>query len=194
MNILSTLLTAAGLGLGAGVNAYATVVVFGLLARFFPGSVPGEFAHVFALTPVIVVAAVLYTIEFVADKIPGLDHAWDVIHSFIRPLAGAALGLATVAPHMPESVLVIATAVAGGAALTAHVGKAATRLASTATTGGLANPILSLAEDAFAVGQSLVAVFVPWFVLAFVGIALVIVGFAAIGRLERRRAGATGPV
>ena len=187
MNILATLLTAAGLGLGAGVNAYAAVVVFGLLARFFPGSVPGEYAHVFALSPVIAVAAVLYTIEFVADKIPGVDHVWDVIHSFIRPLAGAALGLAAVAPHMPRSVLVMATAVAGGAALTSHVGKSVTRLASTATTGGLANPILSIGEDAFAILQSVVAVFVPYLVLAFLGIAILILGFAAIDRRERRR-------
>ena len=41
MPLLTSLLTAAGLGLGAGVNAYATIVVFGLLARFLPGSVPG---------------------------------------------------------------------------------------------------------------------------------------------------------
>jgi Domain of unknown function (DUF4126) len=92
MNMLASLLTAAGLGLGAGVNAYATVVVYGLLARYFPGSVPGAYASVFASTPVLVVAAVLYTIEFVADKVPGIDHIWDVIHSFIRPIAGAALG------------------------------------------------------------------------------------------------------
>jgi len=187
MNILSTLLTAAGLGLGAGVNAYAAIVVFGLLARFVPGSVPGEYAHVFALTPVIAVAAVLYTVEFVADKIPGMDHVWDLIHSFIRPLAGAALGLAAVAPQMPKSVLVLATAIAGGAALSAHLGKSVTRLASTATTGGLASPILSLGEDAFAIVQSLVAVFLPYLVLAFVGIAILILGFAAVDRVERRR-------
>jgi hypothetical protein len=186
MSILSTLLTAAGLGLGAGMNAYAAIVVFGLLARFFPGSVPGEYAHVFALTPVIAAAAVLYTIEFVADKIPGVDHVWDVIHSFIRPLAGAALGLAAVAPGMPKSILVLATAIAGGAALTSHLGKAATRLASTATTGGLANPILSLGEDAVAIVQSVVAVFLPYLVLAFLGIAMIVLGLAAIGR-ERRR-------
>ena len=190
MNILSTLLTAAGLGLGAGVNAYAAMVVFGLLARFYPGSVPGQYAHVFALTPVIVTAAVLYTIEFVADKIPGLDHVWDVIHSFVRPLAGAALGLAAVAPNMPKSVLIFATALAGGAALTSHVGKAVTRLASTATTGGLANPILSTGEDAYAVIQSLVAVFLPYLVLAFIGIAVLVLGFAAVERIERRRSGA----
>jgi hypothetical protein len=187
MPVLSTLLTAAGLGLGAGVNAYAAIVVFGLLARFVPGSVPGEYAHVFALTPVIAIAAVLYTIEFVADKIPGLDHAWDVIHSFIRPLAGAALGLATVTPQMPKSVLVLATAIAGGAALTSHVGKSVTRLASTATTGGLASPILSVGEDLFAIAQSLLAVFLPYLILVFVAAAAAILGLRAVDRFAGRR-------
>lgn len=188
MNIVTTLLTAAGLGLGAGVNAYATILVFGLLARFMPGSVPGEYAHIFSLTPVLIIAAVLYALEFVADKIPGMDHVWDVIHSFIRPLAGAVLGIAAVAPQMPKVVIVIASLLAGGAALTAHAGKAATRVASTLTTGGAANPVLSVGEDAFAIAQSLVAVFLPYLVLACLAIALLILGFAAISRSERRRA------
>jgi hypothetical protein len=187
MTLLSSLLTAAGLGIGAGVNAYATVLVFGLLARFAPGSVPGEYAHVFALTPVLIAAGVLYTVEFIADKVPGVDHVWDVIHSFIRPVAGAALGLAAVAPQMPKSVLVIASLLAGGAALTAHIGKAATRVASTATTGGLGNPIISVAEDIFAVGQSFIAVFLPFLVLAVLAILFLIFGFTIIGRRERMR-------
>jgi hypothetical protein len=193
MNMFATLLTAAGLGLGAGLNAYATVVVYGLLARYFPGSVPGEYASVFASTPVIVVAAVLYTIEFVADKVPGIDHIWDVIHSFIRPIAGAALGVASVASGMPKSFVVIAGLVAGGAALTSHIGKAATRLASTATTGGAANPILSIGEDVLAVGGSLIAVFLPYLVLALAAIAVVILGFAVIARRERKARAAPSP-
>ncbi|MEO8033915.1 MAG: DUF4126 domain-containing protein [Acidobacteriota bacterium] len=188
MTLLSSFLTAAGLGLGAGVNAYATVLVFGLLARFLPGSVPGQYAHVFALTPVIVTAAVLYTIEFVADKVPGVDHVWDVIHSFIRPVAGAALGVAAVAPQMPKSAMVIASLIAGGAALTAHVGKATTRLASTATTAGVGNPILSVVEDVLAVGQALIAVFLPYLVLAMLAILLLVFGFAMIRRSEQRSA------
>ena len=86
--MISSLLTSVGLGMGAGINAYATLLVFGLLARWQPMWFNDDLAHFFASTPVLIVVGVLYVIEFVADKIPTVDHVWDVIHTFIRPAAG----------------------------------------------------------------------------------------------------------
>src|SRR5205085_2065534 len=77
-----------GLGVGAGVNAYATLLVFGLLARWHPSMFHDDLAKFFASTPVLVVIGALYLVEFVADKVPTIDHIWDVIHTFIRPVAG----------------------------------------------------------------------------------------------------------
>ena len=67
--MINSLLTATGLGLGAGVNAYATLLVFGLLSRWHPSLFHDDLATFFASTPVLIVVGVLYLIEFVADKL-----------------------------------------------------------------------------------------------------------------------------
>jgi hypothetical protein len=185
MAIVTTLLTAVGLGLGAGLNAYATLVVVSLVARFAPGVLPGDLARFFASTPILIAAVVLYAIEFVADKIPAVDHVWDVVHTFIRPLAGAAVALATVSPAMPRGVVILASVLAGGAALGSHLTKSATRVASTATTGGVGNPILSLGEDVLAFAGAGLSIFLPVVVAGVVGIIVLVAGFAWISRRER---------
>lgn len=181
--IFASLLTSAGLGAGAGLNAYATMLVFGLLARLRPGTFDGELAHFFASTPVLSVVAVLYVIEFIADKVPAVDHFWDVIHTFIRPAAGAVVAWAAVSHGgIPHGAVILASALAGTAALGAHAAKATTRIASTMATGGLGNPVLSLLEDLFAFVGALVALLLPLLVL--VVIVLVVLFFL---RLRRRR-------
>ena len=164
--MITSLLTSAGLGLGSGINAYATLLVFGLLARWQPSMFDGDLARFFAATPVLIAVGVLYAVEFVADKIPAIDHVWDVIHTFIRPLAGALVAWAAVADRLPKGAVIVASVIAGGTALGAHLTKASVRAASTVTTGGLANPLLSLIEDVFALGNTVVAILLPWLVLA----------------------------
>ena len=163
--MISSILTAAGLGIGAGINAYATLLVFGFLARWQPGLFHDDLAHFFARTPVLIVVGCLYAIEFVADKIPAIDHIWDLIHTFIRPAAGALVAWAAVSDRIPHGAVIVASVIAGGMALGAHVSKASVRGASTLTTAGLANPILSLFEDVFAFAAAIVAVLMPWLVL-----------------------------
>lgn len=165
MSSISFVATAMGLGAAAGVNAWATLLVYGLLSRFYPSMFRGELADFFASTPVLIIVGVLYLVEFVADKIPTVDHAWDLVQTFIRPLAGAVLAFGAARQEMPAIVLVLAVAIGGGAALTTHLGKAMLRGASTASTGGLANPVLSLVEDLFAFVQAGIAIFLPWLVL-----------------------------
>src|SRR5215470_15558121 len=114
--MITSLLTSAGLGIGAGINAYATLLVFGLVARWQAGLFHDELAHFFASTPVLIVVGVLYLIEFVADKVPAVDHAWDVIHTFIRPVAGALVGWAAVANSMPRGAVIVASILAGSTA------------------------------------------------------------------------------
>jgi hypothetical protein len=161
-------LTAIGLGLGAGVNAYATLLVFGLLARWKPGMFHGDLAQFFSSTPVLITVGVLYAIEFLADKFPTVDHAWDAIHTFIRPAAGALVGWAAASQEMPQGWVIVASALAGGAALTTHTAKATLRVASTATTGGTANPVISILEDVFAIVNAILAILLPWIVLVVV--------------------------
>jgi hypothetical protein len=181
---MSTLLTAIGLGLGAGVNAYATLLVFGLLTRWRPTLFEGELATFFSSTPVLIGLAVLYAIEFIADKVPAVDHVWDAIHTFVRPAAGALVGWAASSNQLPQGAVVLATVVAGGAALSTHAAKASIRLASTTTTAGSVSPILSLVEDVFAIGTSIIAVILPWLVAAIV-VVLVIAFFLIIRRFRK---------
>lgn len=182
-SIIASLLTSAGLGVGAGVNAYATMLVFGLLARFRPGMFPDDLAHFFASTPVLIVLGVLYTVEFIADKIPAVDHVWDIIHTFIRPAAGALVAWAAVSDQIPRGAVIIASVIAGSAALGSHLVKASVRGVSTATTGGFGNPILSLLEDLFAFVNAILAIFAPFLVVVIV--LLVTLYFVHLG--SRRR-------
>lgn len=186
IEMLGSLATAVGLGVGAGVNAYATFLVFGLLSRFYPGLLEGPMAEFFASTPVLIVIGVMYVIEFVADKVPMIDHAWDVLHTFIRPLAGALVAMAAATPDMPNELSIVASILGGGAALGSHLLKSGVRATSTATTAGAANPVLSVGEDIFAVVQSVLAIFLPWVVLAVLAIVLLIVLWMT--RPGRRRA------
>lgn len=172
MDILSSLLTAGGLGLGAGVNAYATLLVFGLFARLRPTFFESETAQFFASTPVLSVIGALYVVEFLADKFPTVDHAWDVIHTIIRPVAGAVVAFGAASGEVPPGMLVLATTIGGGAALGAHATKATIRAASTALTGGLANPVISVIEDVFAFVNALAVILVP---IAAVGFAILAV-------------------
>lgn len=163
--MIASLLTSAGLGLGAGINAYATLLVFGLVSRWQPAIFHDELARFFATTPVLIILAVLYLVEFVADKVPTVDHVWDVIHTIIRPAAGALVAWAAVSDRIPHGAVILAAVIAGGAALGAHATKATLRGASTLTTGGLGNPVLSLLEDGFAFVNALIAIFLPWLVI-----------------------------
>ena len=154
--------------------------MFGLVARWQPALFHDELARFFASTPVLIVIGVLYLIEFVADKIPTIDHLWDVVHTVIRPVAGAFVAYAAVSNQIPHGAVIVATILAGSAALGAHATKATIRGASTLATGGLGNPILSLIEDVLAFASALVAILLPWLVL--VVIAVVVIFFVRLSR------------
>jgi hypothetical protein len=181
--MISSLLTSAGLGIGAGINAYATLLVFGLLARWQPAIFHDDLAHFFSSTPVLIVLGLLYCVEFIADKVPAVDHVWDVIHTFIRPAAGAVVAWAAVSDRIPHGAVIMASVLGGGMALGAHATKAIIRGASTVTTGGLANPILSLFEDVFAFATAIIAVLLPWLVIAV--IVSVVFFFSTLWRRSR---------
>ena len=176
--------TGLGLSAAAGLNSYAVLLVYGAMARFFPEDYPGAIARLLASTPALGVAAILFFMEFLADKIPGLDHFWHLLHSFVRPVVGALVALAVVQPERSAVLNVVAAGSGGAVALVSHLVKSATRLTSTALTAGIANAGLSLAEDILAFLQSLVSIFLPLValvVVASVGLLFVL----AVPRLAR---------
>src|SRR5205809_34745 len=77
--------------------------------------------------------------DLVADKIPGVDHVWDVIHTVMRPIAGSLV--AAVSSHQTGADLLIPVLGGGVLAGMTHTTKAATRVVSTSTTAGLLNTI-----------------------------------------------------
>ena len=186
-SLFASLLTSAGLGAGAGLNAYATMLVFGLLARLRPETFTGELARFFASTPVLTIVGLLYIIEFVADKIPAIDHVWDLVHTLIRPAAGAVVAWAAVSKGgLPHGAVIMASVIAGTTALGAHAAKATTRAASTLMTGGLGNPVLSLIEDVLAFAGALAAILLPLLVL--VVLLLMVLFFVVLARRKRVQA------
>jgi hypothetical protein len=155
--------TSLGLVLGAafaaGLNVYAAVATLGLLHRFEVVTLPPSLA-VLAHPLVLTVALLLYVVEFFADKIPVIDHAWDLIHTFVRPPAAAVLAYAAIA-GVPEPWRLAASLLAGTVALASHGGKATTRVAVNASPEPFSNWAVSLGEDALAIGLTWLAVTHP---------------------------------
>ncbi len=203
MDALSALGTLLALPALAGINAYATVLTVGLLLRSglltHPIFADPAFA-VLASDWVIGLAAVLYVLEFLADKVPAVDHIWDLVHTFIRPPIGAALALAGMGALDPDAglpVLVGAALLGGSAAAATHLAKTTTRLVASNLSFGSTNWILSLLEDLTAVGGAWLALIVPAAagVLAVVFLVLFVAFFPRVIRtlvaLARKAASAT---
>jgi hypothetical protein len=149
MNPIETLGLALGAGFSSGLNLYATVATLGLLERFGVIHLPPSL-HGLSHPGVLGIAVVLYVLEFFADKIPYIDTAWDVIHTFIRPPAAAFLAFSA-AGAAPAEWRWGAALLAGGVALTSHGTKASARAAVNTTPEPFSNWILSFGEDALAV-------------------------------------------
>jgi len=177
METLNPVASALGLGMLAGIRLYATVLVVGLLLRFgrFPLPPAWQHASVLADTRVLVLAGVACAIEFIADKVPWVDSAWDSIHTFIRPI-GAALVASSLFSNLDPAYQVLLILLAGGMALTGHSAKATVRLAVNHSPEPFSNIALSLAEDASVAGGFYLLVKHPW-VLA--GIALAFLALSA---------------
>ena len=171
MDWLTTLATALGSAWLSGINLYATVATLGLLQRFGLAHLPGDLS-VLSHGWIIALALGLYVIEFVADKIPVVDSAWDAVHTFVRVPAGAILAASAFADFDP-AVRVTALLVGGGLALGSHGGKALTRVTVNSMAPG-AGAAVSVAEDAVAVGSTALMTFFP---LVFLGVlALCVIG------------------
>lgn len=164
MEILAILGRTLGFSLAAGVNLYATVAVLGLAARYGWVQLPDQF-QAFNHSWVIGAAAVLYVIEFVADKIPWVDSIWDSIHTVIRPVGGALIAVAALGEASPVLMGLIAL-LGGSAAAGSHVTKAGTRVAINTSPEPFSNWFVSLAEDAFVIGLSLLTLKFPLLALA----------------------------
>ncbi|MEU8925223.1 DUF4126 domain-containing protein [Kitasatospora sp. NPDC048545] len=187
MTILPLIFTS---GLASGINAYAVVLLLGLLGRFAGAeSVP----HALERTDVLIAAAVLFAVEAVADKIPYVDSVWDVVHTVIRPIAGATVGV-LIASNDPGSLSEVAAGAMGGTtALVSHLVKASLRMAVNTSPEPASNIVVSMAEDLSVAGLVTLAIFHPWLaasiaaVVLAVGLLLVWLAISKIRAFRARR-------
>lgn len=148
MDVIQILGTTLGLGMAAGIRLYATVLALGLALRFNWLTLPEPMRalELLAHPAVLITAGIAYAMEFVGDKIPWVDSAWDALHTFIRPIGAAALAFTAFGTLDPviRTVLVV---LCGGVALSSHTTKAATRLAVNTSPEPFSNWGLSLLGD-----------------------------------------------
>jgi len=175
MELLLGVFSAFGLSASAGLNAYIPLFTIAIIARY---------TEWFKLNPpfdnlgnpwIIILLGVLIIIEFLADKIPAFNHFNDLLQTFVRPVAGAIVFAASarvLTDVSPVISLACGLFIAGGV----HVAKAGLlRPAVTATTGGVGNVPVSIAEDIVSTVTSFLAVVMPVIVaLLFILLAVLI--------------------
>jgi len=157
---LANIATGFGLAGAAGLNAYLPLLIVALTARFTGLITLRPPYDLLTDNVVIGVLVVLLLVEVFVDKIPAVDTINDIIQTVVRPTAGAILFAASanvISDIHPILALVCGLILAGGV----HAVKATARPVVTTFTGGLANPIVSTAEDAISAGVSLTAILAP---------------------------------
>jgi hypothetical protein len=145
MDSISNLALASGLSWASGLRLYATVFVVGILAKFGYIHLP-ETLSILSNPMVIGLAGVLSTIEFLADKIPYVDSAWDGIQTFIRIPAGALLAMGAINTSDPM-IATIAALLGGSLAGMTHATKAGSRALINTSPEPVTNIAASFGEE-----------------------------------------------
>jgi hypothetical protein len=160
-----TLALAMGAGWASGINLYAAILVLGFLGATGRMDLP-QGLEVLSDPLVMFAAGVMYVVEFFADKVPGVDTAWDTLHTFIRIPAGALLAAHAVG-DVGAGTELAAALLGGGMAAASHAAKAGTRVLINTSPEPFTNWTASVVEDLGVVGGLVTAVNHP---LVFLGL------------------------
>ncbi len=151
MDITATLALAAAAAWASGINVYAVILVLGLLGATGYMALPPDLEIL--MHPLVMIAAgFMYCVEFFADKTPGIDSAWDALHSFVRVPAGAVLAAAALGDVDP-ALRIVAFILGGSLAAVSHATKAATRVLINTSPEPVTNWTASVTEDALVLGS-----------------------------------------
>jgi hypothetical protein len=167
-----TLLLGVSLAASAGLNVFLPLLVLSVAGRFHIGEVTlgGSFAWL-ASDAALIALSVATIVEIVADKVPALDHVLHLVATVAKPVAGALAASAAMGGSMDVTTAAIVGLILGApVAFGMHTVKSGTRLVSSSTTAGFANPIVSLIEDILSAVLSLIGVFVPLLVPLVLGV------------------------
>ncbi len=170
--IVSIIALTMGASWASGINLYATLAVLGLGAQSGGIELPADL-QVLENPLVIGAALLMYAVEFIADKIPGVDTAWDGIHTFIRIPAGAMLAAGAVGETGP--VMELTAAILGGGLATAtHATKAGSRAMINTSPEPFTNWMASVGEDVLVIGGLWTALQNPTLFLIFLAVFILI--------------------
>jgi hypothetical protein len=170
--IIATLALTMGTAWASGINLYATLAMLGILGA--SGNIALPESLIVLQDPIVIIAAgIMYCVEFVADKTPGVDTGWDAIHSFIRIPAGVLLAAGAVGEVTPA--LAVAAGILGGSiSATSHMIKAGSRVLINTSPEPFTNWTASVVEDVAVVGGLWAALHYPIaFLVAFVIFAVI---------------------
>jgi len=156
---LAVLAVALAAGWASGVNTYATVLVLGLAQRLGFVTLPHDL-QVLGSWWVLATAALLFALNFLADKIPLVDSINDVLHTFVRIPAGALLAFGAADSLGPEASTVAAL-LGGTLAAGTHVAKTGTRALINTSPEPFSNIAASFAGDGIVVGGLILALAHP---------------------------------
>ena len=172
-DLIQTISLTLGVAWASGINLYAVVAVLGVGGATGYIDLPDNLAIV--QDPLIIVAAAfMYCVEFFADKVPGVDSAWDSVHTFIRIPAGAMLAAGAVGNVDPA--IAIAAGLTGGTLSAAtHATKAGSRLLINTSPEPFSNFGASVAEDLAVFAGLWAALANPMLFLAALAVFLILV-------------------
>jgi hypothetical protein len=183
LDIAQLIALAAVLGFASGIRLYAVLLVVGLVGYAGWVQLPGGLA-ILQHPWVIGASAAMFLVEFVADKVPGVDSVWDAIQTFIRIPAGAALAAGVFGAMDSAAWTTVAAILGGSLAATSHFTKAGTRAAANTSPEPFSNIGLSVAEDVTTAGLLWLVLTHPLVALALV-IALVVLAAWLLPKLIR---------
>lgn len=168
MDIASTIALTLGVAWASGINLYATMLMLGLLGATGGIALPPGL-EILANPWVIAAAALMYLVEFCADKVPVFDSAWDAVHTFIRIPAGAVLAAGAIGSVDP-GVQIAAGLIGGTISAGSHATKASSRLLINASPEPFTNWGASLAEDIAVFAGLYAALHHPFVLLALLAV------------------------
>ena len=181
MSVVVAIATGTVLSASAGLRAFMPLFAAGLAARTVGWDLAPQMQWL-ASNTALLTFGVATLAEVAADKIPVVDHALDVVHTVVGPIAGVLAGLSVWLHFPPIVALLLAVIVGAPVAGGVHLLAATTRLKSSMMSGGALNPLASVTEDVLSVSALAIVVFVP--LLALV---LVVMIAIAMVRIVRRR-------
>ncbi len=204
MEVVSVIAATLGIAWASGINLYAAIFVLGWLSVTGSVELPPNLAIV-ANPLVMGAAAIMYVIEFFADKVPGIDSGWDALHTFIRIPAGALLASAAISPLGPEYELV-GLLLGGVFSAGSHLTKAGSRVLVNASPEPFTNWGMSIGEDIAVIAGLWAALHYPVLFLIALSLFVLLIAwllpriwrgiksiFRRLGRFFRRDEDSTAP-